>query len=369
MAKFDIVIVANSPGELSSLVKPVAEEFAKKTDCRVILVLTPCQYSSGKEIEFVRRQKSISELITPPEYKDWVIFNRRPKRINFGPKGVVFFIGGDLAHAMIIAKKLKYPAYAYLNELIAWKSFYKKFYVSDELTYKKLSRRLPVGKMEIVGDLMVDSVTAQQKWAPEKNVITFLPGSRQWIIDFMLPLYKELMNLLKKEDQGLKFQLVSSPFIRTGQLEGTEIIEFDQANNSELAVTIPGTNTANLATRGIPMIMLFPLNRPDSIPLEGIPNLIGKIPVLGRMFKKFLAGVVNRKVKYFALPNQKADQEIVPEIRGDIDLPATAQKIILLLKDRQKRERMSKELMTAMGQPGAAARIVKDIYGQLQATA
>ncbi|MFA6549475.1 MAG: hypothetical protein WCT39_06080, partial [Candidatus Margulisiibacteriota bacterium] len=61
----DIVLVANSPGELSALVKPVAETFAQKiSDARLTLVLTPCQYTSGKELEYIKTIRGITHTIS-----------------------------------------------------------------------------------------------------------------------------------------------------------------------------------------------------------------------------------------------------------------------------------------------------------------
>lgn len=356
------MLVANSPGELSALVKPVAEEFSKDKANRIILVLTPCQYTSGQEIGFAKKLKGLTHIISAGEYKRFVFLNQKLKGIEFAKAGVVLFLGGDLAHAMLVAKKQKYPAYAYLGERLAWKKFYRKFFVPDQLAFKKFSRQLPKEKLQIVGDLMVDSIVELKKWQPEANVITFMPGSRKWEIDYMTPFYKEVMALMRKEVPGSKFQVVSSPFVKSHPIEGARTVEFKDIYNSEIVVTIPGTNTAKIAARGIPMVVVFPLNHPEVIPMEGLAELIGKLPVMGRAFKKWVANTVNRKTLFFALPNQKAGREIVPEIRGIIEPLGVALKVLLLLNDQEKRKKMSAELISSMGKPGAAKRIVEEIY-------
>lgn len=363
----DIVLVANSPGELSALVKPVAEEFSHDKTKRLILVLTPCQYTSGREIEFVKSLNGIEEVVTSAEYKKWIIFIQRPK-ITFSERGVVLFLGGDLAHAMLIARKLKYPAYAYIDERIAWKKFYRKFFVPDRSTYDKFSRSTPADKLEIVGDLMVDSVAGLKKWAPEANVVTFMPGSRKWEIDYMTPLYQEIMALIRKELPEARFQLVSSSFVPAQPIAGAKTIGFEAIYNSEVIVTIPGTNTAKTAARGIPLVVVFPLNHPEVIPMEGIADLIGKLPVVGKLFKQWVAETVNRKTKYFALPNQKANHEIAPEIRGIIDPLGVAMKVVELLKNPEQRKLMSEDLIAAMGRPGAAKNIVEAINAGISQT-
>jgi len=52
---FDIVVTSNSPGELYSLVRPAIKAMHRHIpNVRIILVITPCQYASGREIEVAR---------------------------------------------------------------------------------------------------------------------------------------------------------------------------------------------------------------------------------------------------------------------------------------------------------------------------
>jgi len=212
---------------------------------------------------------------------------------------------------------------------------------------------------------MVDSVQSLKKWDPEPRVLTFMPGSRKWEIDYMTPLYKKVIELIKKVSQEVKFQVVSSPFIKAHPIEGAKTIEFDDIDNSELVVTIPGTNTAKIAARGIPMLVVFPLNHPEVIPLEGLAEVIGRFPLMGKPFKKVVANLVNNRTRFFALPNQKAGREITPELRGKLDPISVAFRTMLLLNDPAKREKMSRELVEAMGKPGAAKKIAEEICGAI----
>jgi len=356
----DIVIVANSPGELSALVKPVAE---KLTGQRVILVLTPCQYTSGKELEYVKTIKNISHIVTANQYKNWILRNLRPE-INFSPKGVVLFLGGDLAHAVLVAKKLKYPAYAYVQDYIGWYGFYHNFFVPDQQCFNKFPRAK--AKTKIVGNLMVDSVADIPKWNPQKNVVTFLPGSRGWQINHTTPIYENIMAEIKKQLPAAVFQVVSSPFEKAIEVRGAKTIAFEQVYNSEIVITIPGTNTARLAALGMPMIVIFPLDNPDVIPLEGLVHFITKIPYLGSKIKKILVETVNKKTKFFSLPNIKANKEIVQEIRGTINPKQVANEAIKLIKDIEKRRQMSKELVNAMGNIGGANKIAEELNEALR---
>ena len=356
MKTADIILVANSPGELSALVKPVAEVLEQ---FRVTLVLTPCQYTSGKEIEYIKTLKGIETIISAEGYKNWILLNRKPE-IEFSNKGLVLYLGGDLAHAMLIAKKVNYPAYAYVQDRIAWSKFYQAFFVPDLSTKQKLDPKNKLAKkIKPVGNLMVDSVNDLKQWAPEKNVITFLPGSRAWQIKHTTPIYEQIIKELRTLNTELRFQLVSSPFIEAIPLEGVTTVPLDHVYNSELVITIPGTNTARLAAQGIPMLVVFPLDNPDVIPLEGIGHYICSIPYFGSKIKQRLAETMNKNVKFFALPNIKADKEIVEEIRGIIDPQEVAKKALELLDNQEKRRRMSQELLECMGKPGAAKSIAE----------
>ncbi|MEA3492885.1 MAG: hypothetical protein U9R38_00695 [Candidatus Margulisiibacteriota bacterium] len=366
MPKYDIIIVANSPGELSALVKPVAETLHKKIeDARLILVLTPCQYTSGKEIEYIKTIRGISGVIPQEEYSKWILRSNKPK-INFNAKGIVLYLGGDLAHAILVSKKVKYPAYAYVQDRTGWNGSYKKFFIPDAKAKKKLKLKK---KVKIVGDLMVDSIETMKKWAPKKNVITFLPGSRSWQINHTTPIYKKIIEHIRAEMPQINFQLVSSPFIKARPIKGVKRVGLDEVYNSELVITIPGTNTARLAALGMPMLVVFPLDNSDIIPLEGLPHYIGKIPYIGLKFKRALIDTLNKKIKYFALPNMKADREITPEIRGVVDPAIVALKAIALLKDYDQRKKMSEDLKKAMGKPGAAEKIAEEIDEALRKTA
>jgi len=370
MQKSDIVIVANSPGELSALVKPVAETLSENLkDARIILVLTPCQYTSGRELDYIKTIRGIAQTVSAEGYANWILRNRQPQ-VNFSKKGVVLYLGGDLAHAMLVARKVRFPAFAYVNERIAWTRFYKKFLVPDAETRSKFAKSKNLKqKIKVVGNLMVDSVADLKKWSPQNNVITLLPGSRGWQIKHMTPIYERIIRHIQIEMPQAVFQLVNSPFEKAIGIKGVKMIRFEDAFNSELAITIPGTNTARLAAMGIPMISVFPLDDPDVIPLDGLPHYIGKIPYLGSKFKKTLIETLNRKIEYFALPNMKAKSEIVPEIRGIVEPAAVAIKAVSLLKDPEKRRQMSQKLVQIMGEPGAALRITEEIDEALRQAA
>jgi len=376
----DIVLVANSPGELSALVRPVAKAFKEKLkDAHIILFLTPCQYASGKEVEYARKNLAVDEIVSAEEYKKWLFGKTLP--LTFNRNGVCLFLGGDLLHATMIAKKLNYKAYAYLSgNLIGWTNFYRKFFIPDHQSLEYfLKKRIPNEKLKVARDLMADGTAslprdeARAAWQLDLKspVVAFMPGSRIWEIAFMLPLYEKIGKILKRNNPDLKLILIVSQFVSVESfLEYKEhhifdvFANFESLNAADLVVTIPGTNTAQIASLGLPMLVVFPLDRPEVIPLEGIMHYITNIPVIRYPLKRFIAWLINKKTKFFALPNIKANREIVREIRGKIDPRFAAEIIIQLLKNKIKLSQMSKELKEIMGEPGASSIIVEEILNE-----
>ncbi len=407
MNPFDIVIVTNSAGELSAYVKPTVSELsAQFPGSRIFLVLTPCQYATGRELEEAKSFKEIYEIIIPQEYKRWIIKNKPPTGIKFNEKGLVIYMGGDLLHAVLISKRLKYPAIAYSQKSVQWKNFFRAFLVPDERTKELLLRKnvLPE-KVKIVGDLMVDSVPegidpaqAAERWKlnPNQTVISFLPGSRPFQTDYMLPFFLETSKIIRKIMPDVQFLMILSPYITEEEIkrslkgdgtiysqgdlkyiqtkDGTRIqivnsLRHEAISISKIVLTIPGTNTAEIGALGVPMIVIFPLDRPESIPLEGLSELFCRIPVAGGFLKRLAIGLASLRIKYFALPNIRADKEIVPEFRGRVLAKEVAAKAVHCLKDADWLKETGEELKRVMGGRGAAeniAGVVKDLMEAVQ---
>ena len=137
--------------------------------------------------------------------------------------------------------------------------------------------------------------------------------------------------------------------------------QYDLMAVADLAITIPGTNTFELAAFGTPAMIALPLTHPERVPLEGIPGLIGRIPGVGRALKKRLVPKVIAKLKYTAWPNRLAQEMVIPELRGQVTAADVSQAAVDLLTDAGRREKMSRRLRELVGAPGAA-RPVGAIY-------
>lgn len=409
----DIIITSNSPGELYSFVRPAVKVLKEKLpQARLILVITPCQFASGREIEVARTFKELYEIIFPEEFNAWIFRNKPPRGITFSKKGLVLFLGGDLMHGVMLSKKLGYKAAAYTMDHVGWKKNYIEFFVPDEVMSKKaLKKGIPKHKIRIIGDLMVDSVTPSKNIEDfgldaKRPVITLLPGSRPGHIKFLAPFFLNVAVKVHALLPQTQFVFGLSPFTNPLRIEealtkekaspvdrkygafgrgltengrkyieaddGTRILlieraPFDAMNVADLIITVPGTNTAEAAALGKPMLLAGPFNKPEELLFEGLLGIVGNIPVLGRLIKMAAVKSLNKLVKYTALPNRKAKKGIIPEIRGVITADQIAEKACSMLQDKEALEIMGKELKEVMGPSGAAQKIADEVSNILSA--
>jgi lipid-A-disaccharide synthase len=391
----DIVILVNGPGELSSYVKPTVEALHERSpQFRITLVFTPCPYSTGKEIEIAMAIPGVSRVIMDTEFIGWMLWRRMPKGIRFNKTGAVVFMGGDVLYGKMLARRLNYPAVAYSEAYAKWPHIYKKFLVPDRMIYEKFKKQgFPENQIKVVGNLMVDSVKAKKSREQifrqfgldlDKKLVSFLPGSREFQIRYTLSFFLKIAGEIASLSKNCQFAFIISPYLKLESLQkrlkklGMEPVngrvEYDGASillvnsdqhdfiaASDLAVTIPGTNTAEVAVLGTPMISVFPEESIQLIPLEGMYDIIGKVPILGFIFKAIYVKILFSKTRFFAIPNIKSGKEIVPEYNGKI-LPRTiAEKAVLLLNDAKTLNKMSSQLRICLGGPGASKLIAKEI--------
>lgn len=404
MEQLDIIIVTNSAGELSAYVRPTVEELSRSfPEARIVLVFTPCQFATGREKEEASKLRGVHEIVMPGEYVAWALMNRPPRGMVFNKKGAVLYMGGDLFHAMLLARKLGFKAVAYSQKNTQWHRAFRSFLVPDENTRDRFVKKgVPAGKIRVIGDLMVDSipelpdrkVTVKALGLdPARPIISYMPGSRPFQINYMVPFYLECADMIRKTMPEAQQLFIVSPFlvdedIRTslGQLgslysqEGLKVIQsrggtritLAKGENrheviaaSTLVVTIPGTNTAEIGAIGTPMVVVLPLSRPDPIPFEGSIDYFFRIPLFGVMLKRLVVNLVNSRAKYFALPSIRARKPVVPEIRGKISPKEVAAAILRHAKDSNWLAAVSEDLRGAMGPRGAAKRIAEEIRGSI----
>ncbi len=442
--KIDIIITANSPGEVATWLIPAVRAIAERMPAAEITVFTPpCTFASGREGAVAAALPQIKRIFSAGQLLSFAVFGRQLPDFQPGEQGLVLFLGGDLVYAILLARRLGYPAYAYTNGRAQWAGSFSGFLLPDEQARMKALRSgAPPDKLLVVGDLMLDAV--ESHWEAdefsqalgldgEQPVIALFPGSRAPEFRHMLPMFLRSAEIISRDLQTVQFVLSVSPFVTEDLLKdvladpnplmegsGGEIIEQSfTADNSgsgggssaaqagsrvsrraggssrgriwqlktqgglslpavqgwqhdlmrlaALAVTIPGSNTAEMAAVGLPMVVVTPLNKPELIPLEGIPGLIGGIPLVGRYLKRKAVLAAAKRVKFAALPNMKAQEQIVPELMGILRPEDLAIAVGNLIRNPDKLRAMSSRLKQVMGADGAARRIAEALAAALEA--
>lgn len=404
----DIIITTNSPGELSSWVKVTTEKIKKKFPLfRVIIMLVPCPYASGKEEEIARSIPGV-DIVVPP--KDFVkfLFGFKPKGYMPSPYGAVVFLGGDFWHALLVSRKMNYPSVAYSARASRWNKFFNLIGVRDEQIKKELMRwGYSQDKIFAIGNLMTEQVRpvfslndAQKKWNinPKDFTVGIFPGSRLYHVKESLPYYLKVADVLKEKFGNIQFLLGVSPFLSLENLkmclkpslsglegtsgeiaghddgtfiktqQGTVIkvlqgYQYDMINLSDLVLTIPGTNTVEIAALRKPMIVSSTWRA--KIPRGGLTGFFGSLLLSRYLRKKFLFGVLKR-IKFTALPNQIARKKIVPEVIVDKSTSEVTGIAEDLLKDEKMRKNISVELEKVIKETSSSEAMVGLILKALE---
>ena len=339
---FRVYIQSNSPGELTAWVSPLLEALAlSQEDIEVIVLLTPCQYASGREYDIASAYPLVTRVLRPKETLRFIFswpFLRREK-------GLVVFLGGDPLYTQLISLKLGIPALGYSERHADLGFRFKR-------TFMRGSEF----------DLMYDHVQIQKQAIDNSSSkqeidLLFFPGSRPQHFNLLFPFYIDVAKKLLEEDPTLKIAFQISPFISSevlngfsSDLEGLSGVQMRCSDSVEslmftrLLVSIPGTNTAEAMYLETPMLVLMPLNHPERIILDGAAGLIDKIPFVGLWIKKKILAWLAQKKPMLSHPNRRAKTKIVPEIIAVLERDDIVKTIRQLLRDSDSLVRIKKAL-------------------------
>lgn len=334
---------------------------ARNLEARLTLMLTPSQFATGREAAVVRR---------------WDIFDRvfdvsrsvrtalRLSRIDHEPHASVIHLGGDPWFSARIAASGGLQACAVAETgLIARRhnAFARIFAVSSQVGDLLRARGVPSQKIVVSGDPRADAVGAERSsglngMESRSPTIGLLPGSRDGLFEHLVPYFAALAEQVVKIRPGAAFRMVISEFlsprlvqnaqaqVRRGwpDLNLTWVTGGGLAAlaESDLVITIPGTNTLELAMLGVPFAVLVDLTLAEYVPLEGLLEWISRIPVLGRRLRRTIVRKALTRVRYVALPNMLTGTDLVPEWIGTWDPRDLAQRVTALLDDRERRSEM-----------------------------
>ncbi|NJM88835.1 MAG: lipid-A-disaccharide synthase [Hydrococcus sp. RU_2_2] len=457
----DLLILANGPGEITTWVLPVVKALRQtlsndRAQVRISIILSPCPNATGKEAAIARSYPEVDRVQSSEHFFPFLVRGKTHENWDWHKKGVVIFLGGDQAFAVIIGKRLGYHTVVYAEWDVRWYRWIDRFCLRQPSLLSKVPSKFQ-HKLTVVGDLMIDVVKVESRAARTKfcaaeskvesrimkadggsNVsplsprlpvspsplsplsplssegrsptIGFLPGSKaakltqgvplclaiaQYILAqrpqtrFILPVAPTLdlatlasyadpkINPFMSRFGGVEAQLImppadsnNPPLLQTSTGVAIELITqfpaYEFLSQCDLTITTVGANTAQLGSLGIPMLVLIPTQQLDAMrSWDGIPGILANLPLLGSAFAKTINWLILKQGRLFAWPNIWAQQEIVPELVGELQASDIARLVLEYLDNPDKLEKMRDRLLAVRGKTGASHSIAEIVKQQL----
>jgi len=414
--KEDLIIFSNGPGEVSTWVKPVIEAVRKRTDLaaryRTTLIMHPCQFGSGNEHRVAGDFEGVDKTITPGQYVKIILFGARA--YGFSRRGIVFSLGGDLMHPVLFQKRIrgKYTLYAYSHNTGHERHYERLFVRNGYVRDSYLKRGVRPDRVVIVGDLVHsslaclrdrDEVRKEIGVSGREKMVIFMPGSRDFEVTYMLPVFLRVMDGLTSRLSNTRVFILKSSYITYELIErglemGGRIREAESlpgklkrnddggweieyvggkrvrileggleywGKGVDFAVTLPGTNTIQLAYRKIPELVVAALNKPEVIPVEGLFGLMKWVPIIGKPVLKRAVLRYAKKFPFAALPNIYTGQEVVPELFGVFQTDDITRRLVDILEKGEEKE-IKKRLSQFVPTRDPARLIVNAVWGEKQ---
>ena len=198
---------------------------------------------------------------------------------------------------------------------------------------------------------------APKSGAPSPQTVLLLPGSRASEIVHHLPVMLAALDLIRAKVPDLRACMVlpSEKLVQQARtlglpawLQGRVGGLAEALSEADVAIASTGTVTMECAYFGVPTVALYKTS--------WITYQIGRRIV---------------KVKYLAMPNLLADDEVFPEfIQGAATADSLTRATVDLLRDETRRTRVKAklaEIVASLGPPGASQRAAKAILEALSA--
>lgn len=390
----NIIITANSPGEISGWAEPLIKKIKNDyPEIKIYLVLLPCVFSSGEEKEVAGNIKGIEKIFSPQ--KIWSLIFKRNNL--FTPNDVILHLGGDLMYSALLTRNIKCKAYAYIWANSLWDKYFTGYFIRGEKDKERLIKQgIAPDKIFMVGDFIYDAMKSYKTGIKNKDLtITFMPGSRKDEFAMLTPMLMGVAFLLKQNIKHIKFNLIVSPYLFKNKIFSKEFLmpdeklkglktyinmqnkqlkdeagtvislvvenHYEEMAKSHFAVCIPGTKTAQIGALGIPMLVILPLGRAEFVPFTGLVGMLDYLGIFGKGIKYYLIRKIAKNFGSTAQPNILAGRYIVPEMIKDLTVEEIYVKIHDLLNNPNELSKMSFELENIYKQYDGAIDKVKDI--------
>ncbi|PSF31179.1 lipid-A-disaccharide synthase [Aphanothece hegewaldii CCALA 016] len=412
MQPIDILILSNGPGEISTWVRPVVKSLRQQLgmdveSVRISVVLSPCGHAMGTESDVVRSYPEVNRVQSPEHFFSFLLQGKTAENWDWRNKGIVLFLGGDQFFPVVIGRRLGYQTVIYAEREARWLRWVTRYGVKNQSVVTSVPSHYQ-SKLTVVGDLMVDiphlSLLSSRSSPP---MIALLPGSKPSKLFQGVPLCLAIAEQISQQFPMVRFVLPVAPTLNLSTLakfadrqynpiietvnwteaqlftsdaqtpyfltsKGLKVELFTQFPAYEMlslchfALTTIGANTAELATLGLPFIVLLPIQQLDAMRTwDGIPGILASLPLIGVTMAKIINLIVLAQGRrLYAWPNIWAKQEIVPELLGLLSPADIAQIGIDWLNHPEKLDEIRRQLLQICGEPGAAqkmAQIVTDL--------
>ncbi|MDR7452009.1 MAG: hypothetical protein QN114_09020 [Armatimonadota bacterium] len=385
----EIVLAGNGPGELRGWIRPVARQLRVRAADQgplptLTLALTPSQFAGGREHEVVARWGLFDRILDPAT----------TVRTALGLSGVavtrpaaLVHLGGDLLLSGRLARRLGIPAAAFAETpLVATRHRYfaRVFAATDALAADLRRRGVPVEKIVVTGDPRADAFAMP---SPESSpdvpsgdrsvsVVSFLPGSRDRFLTVLAPFFHQAATVAARAHPKTCFQFIVSEFLTPATVEAVRrrieaangaqihwILEegWQAVTRSDFVVTIPGTNTLELALAGVPFAVVVPTDFMDRAAVEGLWEWVARLPGLGGWLRRAALHRYLARHRFLAIPNQRVGRAVVPEWIGPLSAADVGRHMAEALSDAGGRAAIARALRDlALGRPGAAGCIAAE---------
>ncbi len=377
----ELILTGNGPGELSGWIAPVARAARREVpSVRLTLALSPSQFAGGRELEVVRGWNLFDRLLDP----------RTCLRVAAGlvslpaeDQVALIHLGGELWLSGRLAARLRSPACALAETtLIARRHrlFSRIFAVSPEVASQLAARGVPSEKVITTGDPRADAIPRtddRRSTIDDRSstfIVSFMPGSRDRHFATLAPYFLSVAAALHALEKAVRFRLIVSPFLspdlltriqeesarRWPELDAQWVTDepWPALATSDLVVTIPGTNTLELALLGVPFAVVIDTGLLQLAPIEGALELVTRIPGLGTPVRRALLRRHLSRLEYTALPNLRTGRTVVPEWVGRWTPEELAKQVAALLYAPEQREAIRRDLRETFDLPPGASRMI-----------
>jgi hypothetical protein len=397
-----LALTCNGPGETAGWLRPLLRElYALQPSIEVHVCYVPDDYATGAEPAYVRELFPQARVYDAPGLLR-ALFGRTIARLP-GDMDVTQYLGGDLMYAARLHRHAggKFATYRFTRRKYS-RAIDRAFAIDAKNAAQLAAGGIDPVRITISGNLAIDGAIDEAAAEPESGTpadgILFMPGSRTYEVEHMIPFLFTAALAIRREDPNMPIAFGISPFTtiaavrsaieaggdprmfsKRGRLEDTPsgpmLASRDgsqrfpvlrnslaAASRARLTVTLPGTKVIELAAIGAPVLSCTPINVGEKVAINGPFTYLDRIPYAGPRIKRLVVAGVSRRFRFHTQPNMDAGREIVRELHGTLTPGRVARVALELWDDRAWQAEASKAMRALYTEHvGAAGRMARGL--------